>query len=107
MATIPSVSSSVETSVGGRSALSVSSYERTATMVVAMLVVFGTLFVGLAIVFFSNKFGGKTVEPIAFVPMEASSPNASGGVGDDPEPPGVEDAPDLSEPALQDTLAAV
>jgi hypothetical protein len=76
-------------------------------MVVALLVVFGTLFVGLAIVFFSDKFGGKTFEPIAFVPMEASSPHASGGVGDDPEPPGVEDAPDLSEPALQDTLAAV
>jgi hypothetical protein len=76
-------------------------------MVIALLVVFGTLFVGLAIVFFSNKFGGKTVEPIAFVPMEASSPNANGGIGTDPEPPGVEDAPDLSEPALQDTLAAV
>lgn len=106
MATVPSVSPSNDGSVRARSPLTVSSYERTATIVIALLVVFGTLAIALAMVFFANKFE-STVEPIAFVPVEASSPSGSGGVSDDPEPPGVEDAPELSEPGLADTLAAV
>lgn len=90
-----------------RNPLVVSSYERTATIVISSLVVFGTVFGGLSMVFFADKFGGDVVEPIEFVPMEASSPSGNGGISDDPNPPGVEDAPELSEPGLQDTLAAV
>jgi hypothetical protein len=108
MATVTATPPPVEAPEAVRSPLTVSTYERTATMVIALLVVFGTLFVGLAIIFFSNKFGGAPVEPLEFVPMEGGgSPTANGGVGTDPEPPGVPDAPDLSEPGLQDTLAAV
>ena len=44
------------------------------------------------------------VQPIAFVPVEASSPSGNGGVSDDPEPPGVEDAPELSERAAPDDV---
>ena len=90
-----------------RSPLTVSRYEQAATLVIALLVIFGTMSAGLSIIFFANKFGSDPIEPIAFVPMEASSPSGNGGIGDDPEPPGVEDAPELSEPALQDTLSAV
>ncbi len=108
MASAPPLPSTADAPATDRNALKVSTYERTATMVTALLVVFGTLFLGLAIIFFSNKFGGDAVQPIEFVPMEGGgSPTANGGTGTDPEPPGVEDAPDLSEPALQDTLDAV
>jgi len=106
MATVPSITPPGEAPGRARNALSVSTYDRTATMVLALLVIFGTLVLGLMVIFFANKFN-KEVETIAFVPVEASSPNANGGIADDPEPPGVEDAPELSEPGLQDTLAAI
>lgn len=86
--------------------LSVNSYDRTAAMIVALLIMLGTAVGGLAIVFFANKFT-TTIEPIAFVPVEASSPNANQGFADQPEPPGVEDAPELSEPELATTLDAL
>jgi len=86
--------------------LSVNSYDRAATTVLAALILLGTAVVSLGIIFFANKFT-STVEPIAFVPVEASSPNANQGFAEEPEPPGVEDATELMEPQLQDTLDAL
>jgi hypothetical protein len=86
--------------------LTVNSYDRAATMVLASLILLGTAVVSLGVIFFANKFT-STVEPIAFVPVEASSPNANQGFAQDPEPPGVEDAAELMEPQLQDTLDAL
>jgi hypothetical protein len=86
--------------------LSVNAFDRTATLVIALLVIIGATVFSLSIIFFANKFT-STVEPIAFVPVEASSPNANQGIADQPEPPGVEDAPELVEPQLQDTLDAL
>ncbi len=48
-----------------------------------------------------------TIEPIPVVPVEATSPNANQGLARDPEPPGIDEAPDLTEPRLQDTLDAL
>lgn len=75
-------------------------------MVLASLVLVGTAVVGLAVLFFSNKFS-TTIEPIAFVPVEASSPNANQGLAQDPEPPGMQEAAELMEPQLEDTLDAL
>jgi hypothetical protein len=83
--------------------LSVNVFDRTATVIVSLLIMVGAAVAFLAIVFFSNKFS-STVEPIAFVPVEATSPNANQGLADQPEPPGAEEAPELIEPQLQDTL---
>jgi hypothetical protein len=91
---------------GPRYQLTVNSYDRASTIVIALLVMVGVVVLGLAVVFFSNKFS-TTIEPIAFVPVEASSPNANQGLAQDPEPPGAEDAPELAEPQLQDTLDAL
>jgi hypothetical protein len=92
----------------GRSRLSVDSFDRTATLILALLVTIGTVVAILAVIFFANKFGRRTTAPpIAVVAMEATSPTGNGGLGTDPDPPGVPDAPELSEPALQDTLLAV
>ncbi len=86
--------------------LSVNTFDRTTTIVIALLVMTGTAVLSLALVFFSNKFE-KKVQPIAFVPVEATSPTGNGGYGPDAGLPGVADAPELSEPGLQDMLAAV
>ncbi|QDS99498.1 hypothetical protein [Adhaeretor mobilis] len=86
--------------------LQVNSYDRTATLLIAMLVMVGLTVLGLAVVFFANKFSTpvRKLEPVM---MEASSPNANMGISDEPEPPGVQDAPELAEPQLQDTLDAL
>jgi hypothetical protein len=86
--------------------LSVNSYDRAATSVITSLVTVGAAVGCLAIVFFANRFA-STVTPIAIVPVEATSPTGNGGFGTDPEPPGVPDAPELSEPQLGDTLDAL
>ena len=86
--------------------LSVNAYDRTATLLVALLVIVGIFVLGLAIVFFASTIV-STIEPIPVVPVEATSPNANQGLARDPEPPGIEEAPDLTEPRLQDTLDAL
>jgi hypothetical protein len=75
--------------------LSVNRYDRAATIVGS-----------LSVIFFANKFT-STIEPIAFVPVEASSPTGNQGFADQPEPPGAEEASELAEPQLQDTLDAL
>lgn len=75
-------------------------------MVIALLILLGTAVAGLSVIFFANKFT-STIVPIAFVPVEASSPSANQGLAEEPEPPGAEEAPELVEPQLQDTLDAL
>ena len=83
--------------------LTVNTYDRTATLIIALLVMVGMTVLGLLIIYFANKTF-PTIEPIPFVPVEATSPNANQGLAEEPDPPGAEDAPELSEPELQDTL---
>lgn len=86
--------------------LQVNAYDRTATLLVALLVIVGLTVTGLVIVFLANRTF-PTIEPIPVVPVEATSPNANQGIADEPEPPGFEEAPELTEPQLQDTLEAL
>jgi hypothetical protein len=90
----------------GSAKLSVSTFDRAATLVITSLVTVGATVACLALVFFANKFT-STPTPIAMVPVEATSPTGNGGFGTDPEPPGVPDAPELSEPQLGETLDAM
>jgi hypothetical protein len=83
--------------------LTVNTYDRTASLIIALLVLVGCTVLGLAVVFFTGKFT-RAIEAIPFVPTEASSPNANQGIAEEPDPPGAEDAPELTEPQLQDTL---
>ena len=86
--------------------LTVNTYDRTATLLIASLVIVGSAVFGLVVVYFANKTF-PTIEPIPVVPVEATSQSANQGFADEPEPPGVEEAPELSEPQLQDTLSAL
>jgi hypothetical protein len=86
--------------------MTVSAYDRTATLIIALLILVGSLVAGLGAVFFADKVT-VTIEPIPVVPVEATSPNANQGFADEPEPPGVEDAPELAEPGLGETLESI
>ncbi len=86
--------------------LTVNTYDRTATLLIALLIMVGVAVAGLLVVFFATR-QFPSIEPIPVVPVEATSANANQGLADEPDPPGVEDAPDLSEPQLQDTLDAL
>jgi hypothetical protein len=105
-----SPNSSAASSTEGRIAepvkLSVSAFDRAATLVVTLLVTVGAIVGMLSLVFFANKFR-STPTPISLVPMEATSPTGNGGLGTDPEPPGVPDAPELSDPQVGETLDAL
>ena len=83
--------------------LTVSSYDRTASLIIALLIMVGCTVLGMAVVFFTGKFV-RTIEPIPVVPVEASTANANQGLAQEPDPPGAEDAPELSEPQLEQTL---
>ena len=86
--------------------LTVNTYDRTATLLIALLIMVGTGVSGLTVVFFATR-QFPSIEPIPVVPVEATSANANQGLANEPDPPGEEDAPDLSEPQLQDTLDAL
>jgi hypothetical protein len=103
MAATPSTKRPTVAGSGQKYQLTVNAYDRTASLIVALLVIVGCTVLGMSVVFFTGKFV-HTVEPIPVVPVEATSSSANQGLAEEPEPPGVEDAPDLSEPQLQDTL---
>ena len=103
---IPIASSNPPTIRPNKYQLTVNSYDRTATLLIALLVLVGVGVSGLLVVFFASR-QFPSIEPIPVVPVEATSANANQGLADEPDPPGVEDAPDLSEPQLQDTLDAL
>ena len=84
--------------------LTVNAYDRAATMIIALLVIMAIVVGSLAVIFFANKFSSP-IEPIAFVPVEATSPTANQGFADEPDPP--TDAMELMEPELMDTLDAI
>jgi len=106
MASAPTANTTGNASAAPPYQLSVNAYDRAATLIIALLVIIGVAVGSLSIIFFANKFT-STIEPIAFVPVEASSASANQGLAEEPEPPGAEDAPELVEPQLQDTLDAL
>ena len=88
--------------------LEVSSYDRASSLLVSMLVMAGVTFIALLIIFFARAFVSEPV-PIPLTPLEPGDrpEEAAMGVAQDIEPPGVEDAPELTEPSLMDTLNAL
>src|SRR5687768_5075588 len=91
--------------------LRISSYDRVSSWLVALLVVVGVLVACLMMIYFSRQL---IVERFA-VPLTAVQNSGGGGTGgvgapgfgNDLEPPGTEEAPELSEPTIAETLSAV
>ncbi|MDZ4658033.1 MAG: hypothetical protein SH868_10700 [Bythopirellula sp.] len=86
--------------------LTVNAYDRTATMIIALLILVAFIVLGLGIVFFADKMA-VTVEPIPVVPVEAISTTANQGLAEEPDPPGLEDAPELIDPQLENVLESL
>jgi hypothetical protein len=88
--------------------LKVNSYDRTSSWLVALLVISAVAVAGLLIVYFARRLISKEVA-IPVTPVEAASRpgDAAMGLKRDPEPPGIEEVPELIEPQLADTLTAL
>ncbi len=68
----------------------------------------GFFVVGLVIVYFASRvFPHYEPVPVEFVEIAGREPDAAMGLSRDLEPPGIEDAPDLQEPQVMETLSAV
>lgn len=86
--------------------LGVNSYDRVASLLVSLLIMVGVIVLGLVIVFFARKlYLAQIVRPVGIA--DPRPDNAAKGFKQDMEPPGLEDAPDLIEPQLQDTLNTI
>jgi hypothetical protein len=92
--------------------LRVSSYDRVSSWLVSALIVVGVTVAALVSIYFTRQLlEGHFSVPVT--PVSAGGGGGTGGISDptgtgqDLEPPGTDEAPDLSEPQLQDTLSAV
>jgi len=88
--------------------LRVNTYDRVSSWLVSLLIISTLTVAGLLIVYFTRQF----VVPAKAIPVTPVEParqpaDVAMGLKMDPEPPGVEEVPDLLEPQLQDTLSAV
>jgi hypothetical protein len=87
--------------------LGVSAYDRTSSLLIALLILVGLFVLGLVILYLTLQLVDRTVTvPVSLA--EASRPyNAAMGVARDIEPPGIEQAPELSVPQLPATLSVI
>jgi len=86
--------------------LGVNTYDRVSSLLVSLLVMVGVIVLGLVIVFFARRlYLSQVVRPIGI--SDPRPDNAAKGFKQDMEPPGLEDAPDLIDPQLQDTLNTI
>jgi hypothetical protein len=96
-----------------RAGLRVSAYDRISSLLVSLLVMVGLVVGGLLVIFFARKLivaqVAVPVRPIQFSGGGGGGGSGAGGLNlnRELEPPGIEEAPDLAEPSIQDTLNAV
>jgi hypothetical protein len=88
--------------------LRVNAYDRVSSWLVSLLIISSFTVAGLLIVYFTRQFivAAKAI-PVTPVEVARQPADVTMGLKQDPEPPGVEVAPDLLEPQLEDTLNAV
>ena len=94
-----------------RNQLRISSYDKVSSWLLSFLVITGVTVGGLLFIYFTRQLIVKEVA-IPVMPVSAGGGGTGGsansmGSGNDLEPPGAADAPDLLEPQLRDTLSAV
>lgn len=84
--------------------LQVSSYDRVASLLVALLYMIGIVVGAMVIIFLFRQFNPEKAPPDLITINPAPRGEKPKGIADDIEPPGLEDAPVLNEPELQETL---
>lgn len=88
--------------------LRVNAYDRVSSWLVSLLIISSLTVAGLLIVYFTRQLivAARAIPVTPVEPLRQPG-DAVMGLKQDPEPPGIEEAPDLLEPELQDTLTAV
>ncbi len=86
--------------------LTVNAYDRTATLIIALLILVGFTTLCLSLIFFADN-SKVIVQPVSVMPMEATSPTGNQGLADQPDPPGLEEASDLIDPQVGDVLESL
>jgi hypothetical protein len=94
-----------------RNQLRVSAYDKVSSWLLSLLLITGITVGGLLFIYFTRQLIVKEVA-IPVTPVSAGGGGTGGtpesaGAGSDLAPPGAEDAPELLEPQLRDTLSAV
>jgi type IV pilus assembly protein PilM len=88
--------------------LAVNSFDRISSLLVSLLIMIGAAVVALVIVYFARRLtAGQVAIPVKPVDVASRPADAAFGLKRDLEPPGIEDAPELDEPKLHDTLNSV
>lgn len=88
--------------------LGVNAYDRASSLLLSLIVLVGAGVGGLLIVFFARQLRVvQTAIPVTAIDPGERSPDAAMGLKEDIEPPGIEEAPELDQPQLQDTLQAL
>ncbi|HEY4234787.1 MAG TPA: hypothetical protein VGM76_15235 [Lacipirellulaceae bacterium] len=96
-----------------RSRLRVSAYDRISSLLVALLVMTSLVVAALLLLFFARKLiSAQIAVPVKPIQFSGGGGGGGGGAGglnlnQELEPPGIEEAPDLVDPPIQDTLNAV
>lgn len=86
--------------------LQVTTYDRSSSMLIALLILVGTVVVGILIIYWTLQLTEVTPTfPISEIP--AGRGDSAEGLARDPEPPGFEDAPELDMPQLPATLTSL
>jgi hypothetical protein len=84
--------------------LQANSIDKVQSLVLALLVLLGTTVLVLGIIFLFRKFSPEKAVPDLIPINTAPRGEKPKGTADDIEPPGLEDAPEINEPELQETL---
>jgi hypothetical protein len=85
----------------------VSAYDRTAALLVALLIMVGVAVAMLVVIWITSRvFTSQQAVPVEFI-EELSGGDAALGSGRDLEEPGMEEVEDLNEPQLEQTLDAL
>lgn len=88
--------------------LRVNAFDRTSSLLVALLIVATLTVAGLLVVYFARRLIVTSESiPVTAVDPASRPADAAMGLKRDLEPPGIEEAPDLMEPKIEDTLSAV
>jgi hypothetical protein len=96
-----------------RSHLRVNTYDRISSLLVALLVMTTLVVTALLLLFFARKMiTAQLAVPVKPIQFSGGGGGGGGGAGglnlnQDLEPPGIDEAPDLADPPIQNTLNAV
>jgi hypothetical protein len=88
--------------------LAVTTYDRAASLLIALLILVGITVACLLVVYFTTQFFARPkAVPVTFAEVGGRPADAALGLGRELEPPGAEDVSELLEPQVQESLSVL